>query len=157
MIRLRTSYSFRRAVGSLDKALERVQECRWPKAPITDHCSPYGWVKWNKLCKAKDIPPVFGVELPVSPDPTAKKPIWDGWVFLATEELAPLNELIELATKQFRYRPLLTYQQAIMAEGVHQDHRAPFPNRVIFLQQKGYLTTCTMPSPPESMRIMCQN
>ena len=112
MPRIRTGYSFRSAVGKLPNVMARLKECGYEVAPITDRASAFGWVKWAKLCKANDIKPVFGVELAVTEAPQAKHPISDYWTFIAQETLTPINELIELATQQFRYQPLLTYEQA---------------------------------------------
>jgi DNA polymerase III alpha subunit len=111
--RVRTGYSFRTAVGKLEDVLARVQECGYcATAPITDRASTFGWVKWSKLAKEAGIKPVFGVELAVTNSLQAKRPIVDHWTFVAKSSLQPINELVGLATKQFRYEPLLTYEQA---------------------------------------------
>lgn len=117
MLRVRTGYSFRTAVGTLESVADRLQELsRVPYAPITDRASTFGWVRWASLCEARLWKPVFGVELAVSPEPTAKKPVVDYWTFIARYDVQPLNELIQLATEQFRYEPLLTYEQACAAD-----------------------------------------
>lgn len=85
-------------------------------APITDRNSAYGWVSWNKLCKKAGLRPIFGIEIGVSPSPQAKKPIIDHWTFIAKETLRPINQLLTLATSQFRFEPLLTYAQALAAD-----------------------------------------
>ena len=88
-------------------------------APITDRASSYGWVKWSALAKEKNKIPVFGVELAVSPAATAKRPLFDYWIFYSmTGHLRPLNRLIYLAYENFRYRPLLPIREAMEAEGV---------------------------------------
>ena len=120
MLRLRTGYSFRHAVGKLDDCME-IYGDSWSKeyAPITDRASTYGWVKWNALCKEKNKVAVLGVELPVSPDIDAKRPIADLWLFYARDgNLRALNTLIALAIEQFRYQPLLTYEQAIKTKDI---------------------------------------
>ena len=120
MLRIRTSYSFRNAVGDLDQVLKVIQDKGYPYAPITDRASTYGWVKWQKLLqeKAPNLPILLGVELAISPDPTDKRPAFDYWTFFSKEEdLRPLTKLVKLATSQFRYQPLLNYQQAIEAKG----------------------------------------
>ena len=107
-IRLRTGYSFRSAVGTLEEYSELLQPGGW--APITDRASSYGWIRWIKLCKEKNLKPVIGVELAVSPDMTAKRPIGDYWIFYSTtNSLEPINNLVTLAMKNFRYQPLLSY------------------------------------------------
>ena len=107
-IRLRTGYSFRSAVGTLEEYANLLHKNEW--APITDRASSYGWVRWIKLCKEKELKPVLGIELAVSPDMTAKRPIGDYWVFYsATDSLEPINKITTLAMKNFRYQPLLSY------------------------------------------------
>lgn len=119
-MRIRTGYSFRQAAGSLDAVMEAISArgAHYPAAPITDRASTFGWVKWNKMCQKADVKPVFGVELAVSRDPTAKKPAVDYWTFIAKNDIEAINDLIGLATEQFRYEPLLSYDQAIEAPGV---------------------------------------
>jgi DNA-directed DNA polymerase III PolC len=118
MIRVRTGYSFRSAAGGIEDVMSRLQECDYPAAPITDRSSTFGWVKWSKLAKKNGLKPVFGVELAVTDSIHAKKPAVDYWTFIAHDSLRPLNQLIETATEQFRYEPLLTYAQAQDITGV---------------------------------------
>ena len=120
MLRLRTGYTFRYAVGKLEDCLESYGGTWGNKfAPITDRASTYGWVRWEKLCRKKFWKPVFGAELAVSPDIEAKRPIADYWLFYAANgDLAALNSLIALAIEQFRYQPLLTYEQAITTPNI---------------------------------------
>lgn len=118
MPRIRTGYSFRQAAGKIEDVLYRLLECKYPAAPITDRASAFGWVRWSALCHKQNIKPVFGVELAVTDSWQAKKPTVDHWTFIARDSLQPLNELINLATQQFRYEPLLTYQQATARDDV---------------------------------------
>ena len=62
--------------------------------------------------------PVFGVELAVTASINAPKPSVDYWTFIAQDDLGPINRLVELATTQFRYQPLLRLDQAIEVEGL---------------------------------------
>ena len=117
-MRIRTGYSFRVAAGMIENCFARVQELGWPYAPITDRASTFGWVRWNKMCKKADIKPIFGVEIAVTPSEHAKKPVFDHWTFLAINDLGDINNLLMRATSQFRYEPLLTYEQAMAAKGV---------------------------------------
>jgi DNA polymerase III alpha subunit len=117
-MRIRTGYSFRHAVGHLSEVMDRLKEIGWTHAPITDTASAFGFVKWSKLCKKSGLKPVFGVELAVTESLNAKKPIIDHWTFIATDSIAPVNRLIEIATSQFRYQPMLTVEQACAAVGV---------------------------------------
>lgn len=120
VIRVRTAFSFRSAVGKIEDVLQRLIECGYPAAPITDRSSTFGFNKWSKLCAKAGVRPVFGVELGVSESVNAKKPTIDYWTFLAIDSIRPLNKLVNLATEQFRYEPLLTYEQAQAATGVYR-------------------------------------
>ena len=126
MPRLRTGYSFRTAAGTIEECLSRIQECEWPVAPITDRASTFGWVRWEAASKKAGLRPLFGVELGVVADVGEKKPTIDYWTFIAIDFVAPVNRLVALATQQFRYEPLITYAQAMAAEGVYKivGHRA---------------------------------
>lgn len=127
-MRLRTGYSFRTAAGTLPAVMERVVANGWPVAPITDRASTFAWVRWEKLAKENGLRPVFGVELAVVESIHEKKPSVDHWTFLAIDDIAPINKLVALATQQFRYQPLLTYADAMAAEGVYRvvGHKAKF-------------------------------
>lgn len=87
--------------------IDRI-ETSW--APITDRASTFGFNRWSKLCKANGKRPIFGVELAVTPRTTDKKVTRSHFTFLATETLLPLHQLVRKATAQFRYEPLLTYE-----------------------------------------------
>ena len=111
--RIRTGYSFRTAVGRIEDVMARIKAIGLTHAPITDTASTFGYVKWKKLAKKNGLRPVFGVELAVTNSINEKKPAIDYWTFIAKDSLVPLNELIALATTQFRYQPLLTREQAL--------------------------------------------
>lgn len=117
-MRIRTGYSFRVAAGMIDDCFAKVKGLGWQCAPITDRASTFGWVRWNKMCKKADLKPIFGIELAVARDVFAKKPTVDYWTFLAIDDLSCVNELLKIATTQFRYEPLLSYEQASNAKGV---------------------------------------
>ena len=154
MIRVRTGYSFRSAAGMIDDVMARLQECEYPVAPITDRSSTFGWVKWAKLAKKNGIRPVFGVEIAVTDSIHAKKPSVDYWTFIAKDSLQPINQLVELATQQFRYEPLLTYEQAQAVDGVTRvvghrallEHVSPDPDTLLGLSPsvtRGYVRAAT--------------
>jgi DNA polymerase III alpha subunit len=117
-VRIRTGYSFRAAVGLLPQAMARLVECKYPAAPITDRASTFGFVKWAKLAAKNNLRPCFGVELAVSADIHEKKNSTDYWTFLAIDDIAAVNKLVQLATSQFYYEAILNYEQASKAEGV---------------------------------------
>ena len=116
MPRIRTGFSFRSAVGKLEDVMARLIECGYAAAPITDRASTFGWARWAKLAEKNNLKPVFGVELAVTESIHAKKPIVDYWTFIAKGDITPINDLLNLATQQFRYEPLLTYEQAQKAD-----------------------------------------
>src|SRR5690606_14569262 len=102
--------------------------CSSDLAPITDTASTFGWVKWKKAAQKADLKPVFGVELAVTPSINEKKPSVDYWTFIAQDSIEPINDLIALATSQFRYQPLLTREQASSRSDVWaiMGHRTDF-------------------------------
>lgn len=118
VLKIRTGYSFRHATGKLEDVMGRLKEIGAAYAPITDRASTFGFYRWSKLAEKAGIPPVFGVELAVARDLGEKKPVVDYWTFIAIDALGPINKLIETATNQFHYQPLLSYDQAVSAAGV---------------------------------------
>lgn len=116
MIRVRTGYSFRTAVGALEAVAARLKQINAPVWPITDRASTFGFTRWNKLAGKSGKRPLFGVELAVTPSINEKKPTVDYWTFLAKQDIAEVNRLVQLATSQFRYEPLLTYEQALQSD-----------------------------------------
>lgn len=126
MIRIRSGYSFREAAGKLDDVISRLKEIGATEAPITDRASTFGFQRWTKAARKAGLRPIYGVELAVTQSPNEKKPTYDYVTFVAKTEVAPLNRLVDQATSQFRYRPLLTDVQAHETEGVYRilGHRA---------------------------------
>jgi len=116
-MRIRTGYSFRTAVGVIEDVMSRLQEVDMKYAPISDRASTFGFNRWTKLAKKAGLKPIYGVELAVTPSLNAKKPVVDHWTFFAQDDLRTINELLYLATNQFRYEPLLTYEQAMAVQG----------------------------------------
>lgn len=119
-VRIRTGYSFRCATGMLTDVMQRLVECKYSAAPITDRASTFGYVRWSKLAVKNNLPAVFGVELAVTKDSTMreKKNSIDYWTFMAIDDIAAVNKLVQLATSQFYYEAIISYQQAVSAEGV---------------------------------------
>jgi hypothetical protein len=99
-MRIRTGYSFKTAVGHLKDVAARIKEVGWDKAPITDRLSTYGHVRWQGEAKKVGLEPVYGVEVGVTASMVDKQLSVDWWTFLAADDLAPLHELIYLATSQ---------------------------------------------------------
>jgi len=125
-MRIMTGYSYNHSVGHIEEVMDRIVECGYTVAPITDFASTFGFVRWRKLAKKKDLKPIYGVTLNVTTGPQDKKPPTAEVTFLAKENVAAIHDLIELATNQFRYTPLLTYEQVNRATGVVKiiGHRA---------------------------------
>ena len=117
-MKVRTGYSFRQAAGSLGVVMDVLKDQEWPVAPLADRASTFGFCQWRKAAGKAGIRPIYGVELAVTDSRHAKKPATDYWTFLATDSLKPLNKLVETATNQFRFEPLLEYNQAMSAKGV---------------------------------------
>src|SRR6218665_984119 len=116
----KTSYSFRQAVGLPKDIVPVVKSKGYTNAPIADISSTFGLFEWKDECEKAGMKPVFGVSLFVSDNIHAKKPKTDLWTFYAIDEVKAINELVRLATSQFRYTPLLTYEQALNAKGVYK-------------------------------------
>lgn len=114
----KTHYSFRHAVGSPDEVCAKIKAMGYEYAPIADVASTFGWLPWRDACEKHGLKPVYGVALNVTPNVEAKKPIVDLWSFYAIDRIAPVNRLVTLATSQFRYTPLLSYEQAMAAKDV---------------------------------------
>jgi len=117
-VRFRSGYSFRSAFGHLEDVFEAVLRWELGFAPLTDRASTFGFNRWRKLCEEKGVKPIYGVEIAVSKEPQAKKPIVDHWTFIAKDDLHVINNLVSLSTSdgQFRYEPILKYEQAINAD-----------------------------------------
>ena len=111
-MRVRTGYSFHHAAGHLPQVLARLQELEWGCAPISDRLSAFAFAPWTTLCKAANIRPVYGVELPVS---AGRKDV-DHWTFYATDTITALYRLIAQCTS--RQTAALTYKEALHAEGL---------------------------------------
>lgn len=103
----RTGYSFRTAFGHIDDVMAASP---WSFAPITDRASTFGFNRWTKAAKKAGRPPVYGVELAVTPSINERKPTRTYMTFIARNGLGHINALVEQATRQFRYEPLLTYE-----------------------------------------------
>jgi DNA polymerase III alpha subunit len=105
VIKTRTGYSFRKAVGHIPEVVRALKAAGHDYAPIVDRASTFGYAKWVSEAAKQGLPHVFGVELAVSKLINAKKPSSDQWAFLALDDLSGINRLINTATQQFRYQP----------------------------------------------------
>jgi DNA-directed DNA polymerase III PolC len=98
--------------------MSRVKEVGYVKAPICDRNSTFAFNRWRKLCDKNHIEPAYGVELGVTVELGAKKPILDYWRFMAKDDLRPLHDLVAKATGNPGNEPSLTYAQAMAADGL---------------------------------------
>jgi len=117
-MRIRTGYSFKTAIGSLDDVLNRLKDTNATYAPISDRVSTFGFNRWAKKAKAAGLIPVFGVEIGVVPELGMKKPPMAYWTFFAREDLKALNDLVAMATLNPGKEPSLTYEQAQSTQGL---------------------------------------
>ena len=113
-----TGNSFRTSYGSVKSVIARLKELDYTYAPIADIASTWAFTEVAKEAKAAGLKPVYAVQLAVTANLSAKKPVTDLWTFIAKNEIRAINELVSLATSQFKYTPLLSYEQALAAEGV---------------------------------------
>ena len=115
---IRTGYSFRSAVGSIEDVLSRIKEIGWSVAPVADRNSTFSFVRFDKAAKKTGLRPIYGVEIGVTPALGEKKQTLDYWTFLAKDNLQDVHALIHLATGNPGKEPSLTYKQAETAPGL---------------------------------------
>jgi DNA polymerase III alpha subunit len=125
-MRILSGYSYNHSAGHIEEVMDRLVEIGYPAAPLADMASTSGYALWRKLAKKKDLKPIYGVTLNVSSGMQDKKPPTAEVTFYAKENIVAIHELYELATNQFRYTPLLSYEQVARATGVIKilGHRA---------------------------------
>lgn len=70
-LRVRTEYSYRSALGRVDKVADALADC--PAAGIVDTKGTWGHVDWEKELLKRDVEPLFGCEF-VIPQPDGRKP-----------------------------------------------------------------------------------
>lgn len=113
---VRTGYSFRQAAGAIDEVISRIVETGSKDACICDIASTFGFLRWKKEAEKAGLKVSFGIELAVSTERQAKKPNSDNWRFIAKDTIKPINDLAKLATSQYRYKPLLSINQAYSSD-----------------------------------------
>jgi DNA polymerase III alpha subunit len=96
---IRTGFSFRTAVGHVNDVVERVKEIGWDVLPIVDRASTFGFVEATKAAKAAGLRPLYGVEIAVSPEPSAKRPVFDHWKFLARGSIRAIHDVVWRASQ----------------------------------------------------------
>lgn len=108
-MKIKTAYSFHNSIGSIENVANRLEECKLKSFPISDYLSTFGFLKWEKVCKEKNVKPVYGVQIPITQSYGNKKPVVDVWSFFAVNDLRPINDLVNLATQSPDKIPALLY------------------------------------------------
>jgi DNA polymerase III alpha subunit len=119
-MRIRTGYSFKKAVGHLPDVASRLIEIGWDVGPISDTMSTFGFTRWATACAKAGLRPVFGVELPVVALGGEKKPTTDYWTFFAKDHLRSVHDLVGTATgaNDASKLPTLLYSEVLAAKDV---------------------------------------
>lgn len=115
---IRSGFSFRSAVGTVDEVISRLKETGTKYAPLADWCSTFGFGYWIEAAKKEGLKSILGVTIPVTEALQAKKPISSDTIFLAKGQVEPINLLVNKASTQFRYTYLLKYEDVANLEGV---------------------------------------
>ena len=144
---LKTEYSFKKCFGHTQ---ELVDACTGSALGMADEDNTYGHILFNKMCKAKDIKPIFGVRLRYTVDPK-QRTSQSYWVFIAKND-AGLKEIYRLVTqayKNFYFFPRLFLEDL---EGISENVIAIAPD---IDEAKGFnnadykmMTPCDERSPP---------
>jgi len=109
---LRTEFSFRKTFGPINKILNHENGTGY--IGIADINGTYGHVYLEKICKGKNIIPIFGARLEVLPNLEKTRGICGPiYVFLAKNKngVSQINNLVSLAWKNFYYKPRISYRE----------------------------------------------
>jgi DNA polymerase III alpha subunit len=114
---LRTEYSMKHKVtyGPIDKIVEfsNGQDA----LGICDVNGTYGFVRFEKLCNAKYIKPIFGVRLTVLQDHNERERTASGpvYIFIAKNEdgYNEINKLVKKAYERFYYKPFILMRDVL--------------------------------------------
>lgn len=103
---LKTEYSFKQCFGKLENL---VNDCKESALGIADLDNTFGHIKFSKLCKEKNIKPVFGVRLRVVPTDSKIRTSQNYWIFIAKNDigLKAIYRLVNKAYDQFYFFPRL--------------------------------------------------
>ena len=103
-LHLHTEYSLLDGGCRLDRLMEKAHALKMPALAITDHGVLYGAIDFYQAARAKDIKPIIGCEVYVSPGSRFEKKttsggrdVYNHLVLLAKDEVGYKN-LIQLAT-----------------------------------------------------------
>ncbi len=107
-VALKTEYSFKKCFGKIS---DLVDSCNEKYLGIADLDNTFGHVLFSKLCKEKDITPIFGVRIRTHPNDDKSGYSDNYWVYIAKNDagLKEIYNLVKTAHDQFHYFPRLTY------------------------------------------------
>lgn len=118
MLRLKTEFSFGRAIGTVRECLDEWQESHdYVYVPITDNASVWGWALFAAECRARRLEPVYGAEVDVAPTrwgyEAQRKNQRQQWLIFSRHRTAtPVNRLIEQVLNRPKPK-ILTYAEAL--------------------------------------------
>ena len=125
---VKTGYSFLKAYGNEKQYVERAKLVGAPGFAIADIHSTWGHIPFWKEAKKQAVKVLLGVQIPIVCE-LDKSTGFDSVTLIAknNEGLKAQYEALSLATKQFYYRPRLTWDQLIDAT----DDNYVIANRVV--------------------------
>lgn len=100
---IKTNFSFRKAVGTVDEVQSRLDEIGWTYFPVADISNTFAFHEIEN--------PIYGVTLYVTDDLNYDKPKYSEILCYAKNCISEITKLVERATAQFHYIPLITYEQ----------------------------------------------
>lgn len=116
---IKSDYSFLKAYGNPEQIIERVKATGETSFGIADIASTWGHIPFSKAAKKAGCKVILGVQLPVVPELETKSARHDLVTLLARDAagLEEQYEALSLATRQFYYRPRLTWEQVANLKG----------------------------------------
>ncbi len=113
-INIKTEFTFKKVYGHLDQIAKKCATLG-DSAGIADIDNTFGYVRWQKACKKVNIKPIYGVKLAVMYDVDLKvrRTAFNYMTFIARNDdgLKEIYKIVDIAHKQFYYKPLLSYYQ----------------------------------------------
>lgn len=114
-LNIKSEFSFGSVYGKINDIARKIKELGCKQAGICDLYNSFSFVRWHETCLKNEIKSAFGVCLPVAEfvEQTERRYEYNIMSFVAKNEkgIKEIYELINIAYKQFYYRPLVTYKQ----------------------------------------------
>lgn len=111
---VKTEFTFGQVFGHIGKVAEICAKFG-TSAGIMDNSNTFGHVRWKKACQDAGIKPIYGVRLPVVENRDVKeRRIYSnsmGFIAKNQDGLKEIYHLVDLAHKQFYYKPRIDYNQ----------------------------------------------